>query len=166
MTVLDSLRAHQVLQGRGKQRTLVQLCHAGRLVGGLSISLRATPDEVVGPLCAAMGGAAATLRVIDVSTSRPLKLDVQFAAPKDPLREDAAATRTESWEVDDVAALAHNLNDLYRDERAVKLLAVLGEWEDMLQLWALERRVLRALLEDGVLDAARNRATLERLLDG
>jgi hypothetical protein len=60
----------------------------------------------------------------------------------------------------------HNLNDVYRDQPKVKLVVVLGEWEDMVQLWVLPRRELRDLLADGVLDGARNLVGLQRVLEG
>jgi hypothetical protein len=129
VSLLGRLKELGLLKGRGEQRTLLALCHAGRLVGGLSISLRATPDEVVGPLSHAMGGVAMKLKVLDVRGTRPMELQVEFPSTNGP--------RVERWELDDVRGLVHNLNDLYRDEPTVKQVRVLGEWEDMLQLWCL-----------------------------
>lgn len=167
-TLSSHLKALGLLTtGRGRARSLLQLCHAGRLVGGLSVSLAATPDEAVGPLTHLMGGLAKSLRVLDVRGQRPMELEVQFDAPADVLRDDEGPRRrVERWELEDVAGLAHNLNDLCRDERDVKLVAVLGDWEDMLQLWALERKALRALLEDGTLRGVRNERALGSILEG
>jgi hypothetical protein len=72
----------------------------------------------------------------------------------------------EQWELEDVEGLVHNLNDLLREVQGVKALVVLGEWEDMLQLWTLPRPVLRTVLDDGVLDGAWNVAALRSVLDG
>jgi hypothetical protein len=142
-----------LLTGRGAAKSLLRLCHAGRLVGGLSVSLRATPDELLGPLLHAMGGAALKLKLLDVRTTTPPVLHVEW-------RELG-----ERWECDGLEALVHNLNDLFRDEPGVKLVAVLGEWEDMLQLWCLAKPAASALLDRRVLDEARNAATLRRLLE-
>lgn len=141
--------------GRGPlPKRLLEACHEGRLVGGLSISLGATPDEVVGALTHAMGGAAPKLKVHDVRTGRPLVMEIEWEGAR------------EKWELEDVEGLAHNLNDLLREVPGVKALAVLGEWEDMLQLWAVERGALRTLLGARLLDDARNVETLRRLVEG
>lgn len=149
--LIDELKRLKLVTGRGKQSALVNLGHAGRLKGGLSVSLRATPDEVIGPLTFAMGGEAKTLRVLDVRTGLPLVVEIQ------------AGELTEKWELIDVPALAHNLNDLYRTVDQVKVVAVLGEWDDMLQLWCVEKSVLPRLLERRVLDSALNAQTLWKL---
>lgn len=148
-----SLKKLGLVTGRGRESSLLKLCHAGRLVGGLSVSLQATPDEVIGPLAHALGGAALALRVLDVRTGRPMVLEVQSGE----LRE--------KWELADVSALVHNLNDLFRGDEAVRAIVELGEWEDMLQLWCLPRATLRALLDRRVLDDARNAPALVRLLE-
>lgn len=146
-----TLSALKLLTGRGAVKSLVRACNAGRLVGGLSISLRATADEVVGPLVFAMGGAARRFRVLDVRTGTPLVLEVRF----DQL--------VEKWEVEGVEGFVHNLNDLFRNEPDVKAVAVLGEWEDMLQLWCVPKDVLPKLLDARVLEDARNVRTLASL---
>lgn len=156
-----------LLQGKGRQRTLLQLCHAGRLVGGLSVGWRVTPDEAIGPVTHAMGELATRLKVLDVRSGPPMQLEVRFELPPDVLREDEGPrVRAEWWDVEDLAGLVHNLNDVYRDQPKVKLVVVLGEWEDMVQLWALPRRELRELLADGVLDGSRNLGALQRVLEG
>ena len=167
MTLTQRLKALKLLQGKGRQSSLLKLCHAGRLVGGLSVSWQVTPDEAIGAVTHAMGGLAARLRVLDVRGARPTQLEVRFELPPDVLREaDGPRVVTEKWDVEDVPGLVHNLNDLYRDVREVKPVAVLGEWEDMLQVWALPRPALRELLDDGLLDAAVNLRTLRALLEG
>ncbi|RKG95850.1 hypothetical protein D7V97_36575 [Corallococcus sp. CA053C] len=114
--------------------SLLRLCEAGVLAGGLTVGYGVRPDELVGPLTAAMGGAARRLKIVDVRERPVLELHV------------AAGDVTEKWEVEDVPALVHNLNDLYRDAADVRAVAVLGEWEDSLQLLCVERRALGRLL--------------------
>lgn len=148
------LRELRLVKGRGAlPRSLLAACHGARLDGALSISLRATPDEVMGPLLHALGGAARRVKLLDVRTTVPPVLEIAF----DALHE--------KWEVEDVAGLVHNLNDLLRDVPDTRLLVVLGEWQDMLQVWALGREPLRALLAGRALDDARNASTLRRLLE-
>jgi len=148
-----TLKALGLLTGRGAAKSLVRLCHAGRLVGGLSVSLRATPDELLGPLTHALGGAATKLKLLDVRTTTPPVLEVQWREVH------------EKWECDGLEALVHNLNDLFRDEPDVKVAAVLGDWDDMLQLWCVPKDAARTLLERRVLDDARNAASVRRLLE-
>ncbi len=123
---------------------LLKRCHEGRLEGGLSFSLRATPDEVVGALTHALGGEAKALRVLDVRMGPPMELEIQ------------SGELHEKWEVVDQPALIHNLNDLFKDAPAVKLAAVLGEWDDMLQVWCIEKTSLPDLLARRMLDDALN----------
>ena len=151
--LIEALKRLKLISGRGKQTDLLRLCHAGRLVGGLSMSLRATPDEVVGPLTHALGGEAKQFRVLDVRSGPPLELEMQ------------AGALHEKWEVRDVAALIHNINDLYKDAPEVKVAAVLGEWDDMLEVWCVEKSVLPTLLRGRWLDAAFNAQTLWRLVE-
>lgn len=167
MTLTQRLKSLQLLQGKGRQTSLLKLCHAGRLVGGLSVSWQVTPDEAIGALAHLKGGLATKLRVVDVRGKTPMQLEVRFELPPDVLREDEGPrVVTEKWDVEDVPGLVHNLNDLYRDVRDVKLIVVLGEWEDMVQLWALPRPTLRELLDDGLLDDVTNVRALRSLLEG
>ncbi len=115
--------------------TLRRACHESRLVGGLSLSLRVLPDEVVGALTYAMGGAARKLRVLDVREGPPMSMEVEWGATH------------ETWDVDDVPTLINNLNSLFEAERDVNTLIVLGEWEDMLQVWAVPKARAHALRE-------------------
>lgn len=144
------LRELGFLQPRAREKTLLALCHAGRLHGGLSISLAATPDEVMGPLTAAMGGAARVLRLEDVRGTGPFELHVRT-------RE-----ALEKWEVEGVPGLLHNLNDLFAADQTVLAAALLGEWEDMLQVWCIDRLRLLALLQEPWF-RPENRSTLERI---
>lgn len=135
----------------GGADSLLKLCEAGALEGGLSVALGVRPDELVGPLCARLGGRAKGLKVLDVRDRPALELTVFFAE------------RTERWEVEDAAALVHNLNDLFREDPGTRAAAVLGEWEDSLQLWCVEKGVLPRLLRERFFAPA-NRRQLEELV--
>ncbi len=131
----DKAAAAEVLvPGEPPHVALLRLCDAGLLHGGLSVALGVRPDELVGPLTLAMGGPARGFKVVDVRERPTLELHV--------LVEE----RTERWEVEDLAALVHNLNDLYRESQQVRAIAVLGEWADALQLVCVEKRALPRLL--------------------
>lgn len=104
---------------------LRRACHDGRLLGGLSLSLRAWPDEVISPLTHAVG--VQKFRVLDVRTTSPMVLEIEWGAVH------------EKWEVEDLTALIDNLNSLFDEAPALKELLVLGEWEDMLQVWAVPK---------------------------
>lgn len=144
---------HHLLTRRGPVKNLLRACHGGRLVGGLSVSLRALPDEVVGALTHAMGGEAKRFKVLDVRVGTPMVMEVLWGELH------------EKWELENVEGLVHNLNDLFRSDAGVKVVAVLGEWEDMLQLWCLSREALGALLSARLLDDARNLRALVGLLE-
>ncbi|PZR13326.1 MAG: hypothetical protein DI536_13655 [Archangium gephyra] len=105
---------------------LRRACHEGRLVGGLSLSLRALPDEVVSTLTWAVG--VQKFRVLDVRTTSPMVMEIEWGELH------------ETWEVEDVTALIDELNALFDEAPALKELVVLGEWEDMLQVWAVPKR--------------------------
>ncbi len=149
------LRGRKLFKGRAGKGDLLRWCHAGQLTGGLSVSLAATPDEVLGPLTHALGGEAKKLKVLDVRVrpGEPMELQVEL-----PLAEP----RTERWAVEDVPALVHNLNDLYRDAPGVGAGVVLGEFEDMWQLWVVSKPVLKELLGLRAFEP-RNRRQLEGL---
>jgi hypothetical protein len=125
---------------------LLRLCAGGQLTGGLCVALGVRPDELVGPLTLAMGGAARRLRVLDVRERPVLQLEVM------------ADALTEKWEVEDLYALVHNLNDLYRDAADVARVAVLGEWQDALQLWCVPRALLPRLLREPFFQPQNRRA--------
>ena len=166
MSLARRLESLDLLTGRGRQTSLLKLCHAGRLVGGLSVSWQVTPDEAIGAVTHLMSGLATKLKVLDVRGVKPMQLEVRFELPPDVLREDdGPRVVIEKWDVEDVPGLVHNLNDLYRHARDVRPVVVLGEWDDMVQLWAVPRPALRELLADGVLDDARNVQALRSILD-
>jgi hypothetical protein len=110
------------------------------------------PDELVGPLTAAMGGAARRFKLVDVREKPVLELHI------------LAGDVTERWEVEDLAALVHNLNDLYRSAADVRAVALLGEWHDALQLLCVDKRALPKLLRQSFFAPA-NQPQLSRLLE-
>jgi hypothetical protein len=122
------------------QATLAMLCSEGALAGGLSVALDVRPDELVGPLCQRLGGAALRLRVLDSRHTPPeLKIRVEGAEL--------------AWKVQEVEALATELNRCYRHSPDVRAIAWLGEWDDARQLWCLPRAALPSLLRQGILQA-------------
>lgn len=147
------LKALGQFKGRAgkKPRSLSQLCHAGKLKGGLSIALGVTPDEAFAPLCHAMELKA--LKLLDVRSAPEGATQLEVRLP---------GGAVEKWEVQGVEGLVHNLNDLTREVPGALACAVLGDWQDMLQLWCAPKDVLRQALDGRWLDA-RNFPTLERL---
>jgi hypothetical protein len=127
--------AEVVRRGEPPHVSLMRLCDARLLEGGLSVGYGVRADELVGPLTTAMGGAARRFKVVDVIEQRSA-LDLHVLA----------GDVSERWEVEDLSSLVHNLNSLYRAAPDVRAVAELGEWEDALQLWCVEKRVLPRLL--------------------
>lgn len=122
---------HDLLQ----PQALLRLCDAGALEGGLSVALDVRPEELFGTLCARMGGGARRQKLLDVREGPPQVLEVSRGA----------ATPAERWEVEGTEALVDHLNGTFAEERTVRAVAVLGEWNEMWQLWCLERPLLPAL---------------------
>jgi hypothetical protein len=139
--------------GEPPEVSLLRLCDAGLLHGGLSVALGVRPDELVGPLTQAMGGAARGFKLEDVRERPTLELHV------------VVGDRTERWEVEDLSALVHNMNDLYRDAPDVRAVAVLGEWADALQLLCVEKHSLPRLLRQPFF-APMNMRDLVQLTEG
>jgi hypothetical protein len=128
------------LLAAGGLGALLRLCEAGQLEGGLSVALGVRPDELLGPLLLAMGGAARELKVNDVRDRPTLEVSIRW--------RDVS----ERWEVPTPSALVKNLNDLFRAERGVREVLELGEWEDALQLWAVPRALAPRLRRAAGLD--------------
>ena len=145
------LKELKLLKGRGKVTSVLKLCQAGRLVGGLSVSLHALPDEVLGPLVHVLGPEAKALRIEDSFGTRPMQLHVR------------CGDLFEKWEVEDVAGLIHNINDLFKARPGVNLMLVLGEWEDMLQILSVRKEQARRLLESRLVDCVNQRAVMQIL---
>jgi len=117
------------------QPQLPALCELGLLDGGVSVALDVLPDEALGALCAAVGGRATELRVLDVR-SKPVELLVRFGASE------------QRWKTANVAALADRLNKLLAVDASARAIAVLGEWKEALQLWCVPKAVLPDLLRE------------------
>jgi hypothetical protein len=133
------------------QQALVALCDAGLLEGGLSIALDLRPDELIGPLCERIGGTASVLKVLDVRDDPEVALIVD------------AGNGEESWEVRDSRDLVERCNEEFREDAEARAVAVLGEWEDSLQLWCIPKRALSSLLRAPFFQAE-NRARLSGLV--
>jgi hypothetical protein len=129
---------------------LLALCDAGALDGGLSIALDLRPDELIGPLCERIGGSARLLKVLDVREDPEVALIVD------------AGQGEEAWEVREPRDLVELCNEEFRDDAEARVVAVLGEWEDSLQLWCIPRRALSSLLRAPFFQAE-NRARLSAL---
>lgn len=130
---------------------MLTLCDAGALVGGLTVELDVRPDELMGPITALVGGKGRGVRVTDVRDGPPLELTVFF--------ED----HDESWELEDLYPFVHNINDLLKEDRTARAVAILGEWEDSLQLWAVEKKKLPWLFQQKWFQP-RNRHQLEAMV--
>lgn len=158
--LLDVLARWHLLQDAGAAQgllrpgelpaaTLLRLCDAGALEGGLTVAWGVRPDELVGALTHALGGAARRFKVVDVRERPVLELHI------------LAGKVSERWEVEDVAALVHHLNGLYREVADVRAIAVLGEWNDALQLLCVDKRTLAGLLRESFFQPS-NRDALAR----
>ncbi len=124
------------LERRADPRVLLELCDQGALAGGLSVALDLKADELIGPLCARLGGSAARLKVEDVRGRDGSELHVSIDG------------RAEVLEAPNLFALLSELERAFADDPSVGRLAVLGEWERLLQLWALPRAPLAKLLRE------------------
>jgi hypothetical protein len=160
-SLLDSLERSRLLKDRRSAGellhpaepphvSLLRLADAGLLEGGLTVSFGVRPEELVGPLTLAMGGAARRFKLLDVRERPRPELHI------------LAGDVSERWEVEDLPALVHNLNDLYREAPDVRAIALLGEWNDALQLLCVDKRALARLLRERSF-APLNREALERL---
>jgi len=129
---------------------LLALCDAGALDGGLSIALDLKPDELIGPLCERIGGSARLLKVLDVRDDPEVALIID------------AGNGEELWDVREPRDLVERCNEEFRDDDEARAVAVLGEWEDSLQLWCIPKRALSSLLRAPFFQAE-NRARLSAL---
>ena len=124
LTTLGLLRKEQP-----PDEPLRTLCHHGFLTGGLSIALDVKTDEALGPLLDEMG-ANRMVRVLDI---QGLVFSVKLGAQE------------HEWEIDGLESLIDTLNRAFAPHPEVKALVLLGEWEDMLQVWALPKQVVASL---------------------
>ena len=150
--MLATLMRLQLLRGETPEEplSLPKLCAEGALEGGLSVALDVRPDELFGALAVAVGGPARRLKVLDVRDRPSPRMVVSLGG------------QTETWEVPDLAALVERLNARVARDPVARLTAVLGEWDDALQLWCLSRSALHALLVEREF-RAENLAELRRL---
>lgn len=127
---------------------ILRLCDRRALKGALSVALGVRPDELIGPLCLTVGGSGKDVRVLDVRDRPYFELRIRYGELEEP------------WEVEDLYGLVQNLNDLLKDDRQAKVVAILGEWQDALQLWCVPKSQLGHLLRQDYF-APRNRHQLE-----
>lgn len=130
--------------------SLHALCNAGLLEGGLSVALDVRPDELIGPLASAIGGGGLDLKVIDARDKPRAEIIVRFRSSE------------KTWKVPTLSALVDHLNELFRDQPGAKAVANLGEHEDALQLWAVDKALLGPLLREDFF-RPRNRVQLAKL---
>lgn len=130
---------------------MLGLCDLGALQGGLSVALDVRADELVGTLCALIGSSAKQLRVVDVREKPAFELRIRYGEVEEP------------WEIEDLYALVHNLNDLFREDANARAVVVLGEWEDSLQLWCVRKADLNKLFRADYF-VPRNRHQLTALM--
>lgn len=148
----DAVPEPRALHDAPHPQTLLRLCDAGALEGCLSVALDVRPDELVGPLCARIGGGAKALKVLDVLDGPPLVLSVEHAG------------RSEEWEVAGTEALVERLDEAFAGDRSARAVALLGEWNDMWQLWCVAKSKLPALLSEPWF-APQNRHALQAGVD-
>jgi|GEM_PF-396646 len=116
---------------------LLRLCARETLVGGISVDFRVRPDELIGPLLSLISGSARELRVLD-SLSLPIpELIVSYRG------------QAHRWQVVGLKDLIRELNALFREDPLAGAIAILGEWDDMLQLWCLGKSQLSSLMKEG-----------------
>jgi hypothetical protein len=129
----DPARQRQ-LSTRADPRVPLELCYEGLLKGGLAVALDVRGDELFGSLCERIGGSARSIKVDDVTDRGVLELHVTYEGVSHVL------------EAPTLALLVDDVNRLLEREPKARAVAVLGEWEEMLQLWALPKSRLPALL--------------------
>ena len=116
--------------------SLLALCNAALLEGGLSVALDVRPDELIGPLAIAIGDGGRNLKVLDARDEPRPELIVCLGGLE------------KTWTVGTLEALVEHLNELFRAEPEAKAVATLGEYEDALQLWVIDKAMLGRLLEE------------------
>jgi hypothetical protein len=132
---------------------LLEICNASLLESGLTVALDVRPDELIGPLTATAGGGARLLKVTEVR-ERPSEMIVSLGS-------------TECrWSIDGLGTLVDHFNDLFEADRSVKAVAILGERDDALQLWCIEKNVLPELFKEsffGPLNLPKLRALAKKI---
>ena len=99
----------------------------------MSIALDVKIDEALGPLLEVMGGPARVIRVLDI---QGLVFSVRIGKQQ------------HEWEIDGLESLIDTLNRAFAASAEVNALVLLGEWEDMIQVWALPKATVVGLLTE------------------
>ena len=99
----------------------------------MSIALDVKIDEALGPLLEVMGGPARTIRVLDIQGQ---VFSVRIGQQQ------------HEWEIDGLESLIDTLNRAFADSAEVNALVLLGEWEDMIHVWALPKATVVGLLTE------------------
>ena len=126
---------------------LLRLCAREALVGGISVDFGVRPDELIGPLLSLVSGSARELRVLDSLSSPIPELIVSYRG------------QTQSWHVVGLKELIGELNRLFQGDPLAGAIVILGEWDEMLQLWCLGKNQLASLMKEDFF-RAENRSEL------
>jgi hypothetical protein len=141
----------KALLTRGESTLLLRLCAAEALVGAISVDADVRPDELIGPLVCLIDGSARELRVLDSLDSAVPELIISYRG------------RIWEWKVSALSDLVNELNRLFQEDPPARAIAVLGEWDDMLQLWCVPKEALSLLLREKFFQP-QNKAGLAALL--
>jgi hypothetical protein len=141
----------KALISRDEGTLLLRLCAAEALVGAISVSADVRPDELIGPLVSLIEGSARELRVLDSLDSAVPELIITYRG------------RIWEWKVSSLEDLVNELNRLFQEDPRARAVAVLGEWDDMLQLWCVPKEALSLLLRENFF-RPQNRAELSTIL--
>ena len=97
----------------------------------------------------ATGGSAPRIRVLEIRGTPPV-FSVRIGKV------------AHVWEIDGLGTLVETLNLAFRDDAQAKELVLLGEWEDMLQVWAVPKALVGQLLGCDWFKPANRRGLIER----
>lgn len=136
---------------RDESTLLLRLCAAEALVGAISVDADVRPDELIGPLVSLIEGSARELRVLDSLDSVVPELIITYRG------------RIWEWKVRALSDLVNELNRLFQEDPRARAVAVLGEWDDMLQLWCVPKGALSLLLRENFFQP-QNQTELSALL--
>jgi len=136
---------------RDEGTLLLRLCAAEALVGAISVDADVRPDELLGPLVSLIEGSARELRVLDSLDSVVPELIITYRG------------RIWEWKVSALSDLVNELNRLFQTDPRARAVAVLGEWDEMLQLWCVPKEALSLLLREKFFQP-QNRTELATLL--
>jgi hypothetical protein len=126
----------EALLTQNESTLLLRLCAAEALVGAISVDVDVRPDELIGPLVTLIEGSARELRVLDSLDSVVPELIISYRG------------RIWEWRLGGLVDLVDELNRLFQQDGAARAIVVLGEWDDMLQLWCVPKVSLSLLLRE------------------